>query len=373
MPRPWLTVSSDNHLKEFNWVRYPTLAFDSFYSFEQIVKKTIELTTPLLLAGDIFDTKNPGPVTFGFACDQFNKLMDEQLEVYYVEGQHERNVSRSWLSCHRWPQHLHKQLVQLPNAYMYGLNYMPKDLLAPELASVPDMAVILVGHQVWLERMGEKANPEAAFADVPGQVQLLITGDFHGHRIDRFENKAGLGMTVASPGSTYMKTLDEDPKKYFFVLYDDLSLKSFPIETRPVVRSRVMTVRQLDDLILQLVEMKFTVGDERIAKPIWHVEYVSDIPQIQERLESAAENRAHLFLRLKRSISETMTDPADEEMTLDVDGRLETHLPSVTSPTGPAYNTALRLLRSNDVKKTLDELTQEALTGPDFVDEEGGF
>jgi hypothetical protein len=317
----------------------------------------------LILAGDLFHKKMVDPETLGACFDQMEKMRRAEIPVLYISGQHEFNPFRTWMSCNTWPMHIHKELVEINGLTLYGLDFTHRDTCKVELQEVPEDAELLVAHQVWLERMGEKAMPEAAFADVP-HVRYIVTGDFHGHRTDPYINKNGKDITVASPGSTYMRTLDEDSNKFFYSLKRNkdgsIYFASRRLDTRPVFRVAIATTPQLEDVMEQLAEKKVTVNDERIAKPILHVKYFDNVPGVLERMTAFAKDRMHLFLRPEDSPDEEV-ELVDTQVTVDLRPGLEEQLPKVATTDTPEFNTTLKLLRTNDPKAMLEQVKKEFL------------
>jgi hypothetical protein len=361
MKLPVAVVTSDCHLQVYNWAKHPDLRGDSFYSFKQIVDYTLEQGLPLILAGDILDKRSPDAETLGFLFDQLKRLVDVKLWVCYIQGQHEMSRSRPWLSCIPGTRSLHKEKWNVKGIEFYGLDFTPADKIHAELKGIPQDADVLVAHQVWLEHMGKHCVPDAAFADVP-YVKCIITGDFHVHKITEHNGKDGQRLKVVSPGSTYMKTLDEDFHKYFWLMFDDLTFHSIPIQTRPVFKSRIGTVEALEDEIVNLAtRLNNLATDHPLGKPIWCVEYYDSIPNAAVRLEEVAKNCAHLFLRPVKGNKDYIEKDLGEISQPMIETGLETYLPRCVDPEAPTFSTALRLLRSNDLKSELRQIVTEAI------------
>lgn len=361
MAKPIAVVASDNHLEPRAWAKYPDLAGDSYYSFEQLETYCQQNDLPLILAGDVFNTQTPDSETVRRSL-QPSHSGGVPYSVCYIQGQHER-ADPPWLSLggQRYT-HVHRDVFRcgLSKILFYGLDWQPADKLVEELAKIPPGADVLVAHQVWKERMGSICSPEGSLADVP-YVKMIITGDLHKHDVTTVEASDGRGsITVLSPGSGCMQSTSEDPKKYFFVLHDDLSVVSVPYKTRDC---RYYIFRNSDtfaaDLARAAEEAVLQQGvPVEIARPMAVVEYDEALPEAGPRIEKAFAGKAHLFLstlRKRKKDEEVETRP---QAALGVEQVAE----QLYREQDPAlYAAVLRLIRAEDPKSERDKLVAELL------------
>lgn len=360
----------------YNWAKHPELWGDSYYSFNQIVNYAISNKLPLILAGDIINVKRPDARTIGLLMDRINDMAAAKLEIYFIQGQHELNREWPWMNTHKAPLHIHQVPFEIGKRKFYGLDYVPADQLQQELDKIPIGTDILIGHQVWREHMwyaGAKVAGDGAFADIP-YVKEVITGDFHAHKVTTYKGKHGQDMTVVSPGSTYMLALDEDPRKFFFVLYDDMTVASIPIKTRPFIRTRIGSVASLEAFIRKhgTIDKQHPVDPELpgpLRIPIWHVEFYDNVPDVVKRLEQVAIGKAHLFLRPLRIRDEVPSVEDEKSQSVAIQPSLEGYLPYCIPTDDPSYNTALRLLRSNDPKTELQNIVDETIAEEIAIEE----
>lgn len=368
--RPLLGVTSDNHLEPHAWANHPDLRGDSYYALEQTVDWCYRKNVGLLLAGDVFNVAYPDAHSVNVAHSQLYKMRLRNLPVWYVQGQHEYHHTTPWLSIVPGATHLHrKKLVypanQAPGPYnqgvcFYGLDFTRADQLQNELKQIPEDAEVLVAHQVWLERMGRKSAPEGSFKDIP-KVRVVITGDFHGHGVDKFVGADDQEITVLSPGSQCMQDVTEDHRKYFFLLYDDLTFESVPLKGR---EKRWYVFRNQgtfeDDLAKAVADAEMQEGvPEHIAMPLFVANYSDAIIDAKTRLRSALAHRVHLFARSieikKEEEGERAEPPAPEGLTTKLASRYRDQ-PEV-------YATAKRLLEVPDPKSELITMIRGALEG----------
>lgn len=372
MRKPIAVVSSDCHLQGYTWAKHPELRGDSYFSFQQIVDFSIGNDLPLILPGDVINVKRPDPRTVGFLMDQITRMGNADLPIYFIQGQHEMNRDRPWLNAHDLPVHIHRQSIEIGDRRFYGLDYVPADQLHLELEEISVGTEVLIAHQVWREHMGEKMPSEGSFSEIP-YVQQVITGDFHAHKVTHFIGKHKQELTVISPGSTYMLTLDEDPQKYFFVLYDDLSVASIPLRTRPYYKTRIGSNDSLERFIAarphtdtKNSKLGLAQLPDHIRVPIWHVEYYDNVPDVAKRLNQVADDIAHLFLRpIRFRDEETQVEDEEERKAISIQPTLEGYLPYCVKKEDPEYATALRLLNSNDLKIEMKQLVNEAIAAED--------
>lgn len=346
-------------------MKYPELRGDSYRSIRQLGAAAIERNLALFGLGDLIDTRLPDPVTIGVLMSELDRLHDHKVSVLFLQGQHDLNRERPWLSCHRWPVHLGAPLI-IHGVSFVGLDYQPPEILAAALKQLPQVDILFC-HQVWKERMGGQIGrpADAAFADVP-KVKMVVSGDFHAHKTTYHTGKDGQKLTAVSPGSTYLKTLDEDPAKYYYILYDDLSLESVPLQTRPVIRSRALTEVGLEEHLAYVRKLP-KLDPLNPDKPIWHVEYSDGIPEIAARLEAAAQDRVHLFLRPMTVRDDESPDETTESNSSSGQG-LVGFLDKCCSAESPVYNTTSRLLMANEPKAELERIVKETMAQPSISD-----
>jgi hypothetical protein len=366
MARTALAVAgADFHLDRPDkgaWRRRPELYGDSCYALTQIVDLCVERHLPLLAAGDLLDeSEQDDGSAVQHAIHQIDRLSKETLPFYFNQGQHDMVQTRPWLELHPWAQHVHKKVFKLGPWQCYGLDWTPKDELKVAFSSIPVNIDLTMMHQVWINFMGQHIGGECAFIDVP-HTKVLLTGDFH-----RRMNMQALGATrqtiiVLSPGSTCMRSIDEEPEKSVFVLYDDFTTETVPLKSRFVYRRRLKTKEDLDNFLEELPQLEEPTPDrpDEIARPILHIIHDPDIPDAYRKLSAATADKFHLFLSPK-TFSIYGPEPAGAPLAgpvaleMNFDKILERKL----AKDSPEYILASRLLASEAPSKVLDELTAD--------------
>lgn len=321
------------------------------------MKTCKERRLSLILAGDLFDERRPDSLTVGFATDMMKIMADAKLEVFFVQGQHDM-AARPWLNMGTWPTHVNGRSFVIQGVQFYGMDFTPKDQLAEKLKEIPSGTDVLVAHQVWEEFMGRLRVCEGAIKDVPN-VSMVITGDFHRHDQFKIQAADGRELLVVSPGSTTMRTIDEDPRKFFFIMNDDFTFESVPLVTRPLHLTRILNDETLEHCI-QEVKKGYPV-DERLtpelAKPIQVFEFYDNLTDAEKRLVKAVGDQAHLFLTpLRPKKEEEAEESIDAEL---LSGGLRSALMKDYDPKELTGATALRLYDSLNPKQELDQIVSE--------------
>lgn len=381
MAKPVMTVTSDLHLEQHAWKNHPSLAGDAYYGLRQTVDVALaHEVKALAMLGDVFNVKTPDPHTVSVCYTEVERCKRAGVKVPYLQGQHELSRNTPWLAIHPWPMHLHKLCLEVADGIVaYGLDWTPAGQVKRALAEVPPEANLLLCHQVWGDFHGSKIEHECDFADVPGHVRVLITGDYHKHFTLATVNGGGGNMGVASPGSTCLQSINEDPSKACFLLYDDMTLKSVPIKSRVVRRLRVNDRGELDRTLDRgaVVFMCQHQDDvpANIAKPIVQVTYNDEIPEAHDRLVGAFGDKVHLFLVPVRGKPEEIQIQQEERRERAARG-LAGALTLVLPQGSPVLADAVRLNNSPDPGAELDRMEEEFLSAyqerPSAAGEQGG-
>lgn len=360
---PVCAVSSDWHLEKNAWAKYPELSGDAYYSLAQIVDTCVAQHIPLVAPGDLFDKPYPDARSVWEAMRQMDRMQDESLPVLYIQGQHERSREQPWLGLHGWPIYLHQNTVSLGNLSFCGLDYTRPDELATKLDQVCCGHDILVCHQVWQDF---NLYGQDGYLSMIPCVKAVFTGDYHRHDRIVVAGRDTQQMLVLSPGSICMQAIDEPPDKSFFILYDDLSVESVQLKTRPF-HGFDLTEPELIEEFLGSVNSGFLEPDtslpEEISKPIVSVKYC-DAVDAYRRIVEAVGSRAHLFMRPIHKASAVQQSNQEQDQTNKevINLGLEGNLHKLCKQDGMTYKTVLRLLQSSDPVKELASVENEYLS-----------
>lgn len=371
--RPLAVITADWHLWPWTWTGRQNIAGDAYAAASVICEKAIEEKIPqIIVAGDLTETARPPSEVINFLYSRLDQLQENCVRFAFIQGQHGKS-DPPWPLVHPNATYIDKAVFQLGDASAYALDWRSRDEFQRELAEVPETCSILIAHQVWQDFMGGIRNCEAAFSDLPGHVELLITGDFHQTKTVETYNKAGKRMRVVSPGSTHMRAIDEPVDKYYYVLYDDLSVKKEKIPTRPVLKSSLIEDEKGFENLLSELEVWLEAPCEatlppEVRKPLLRISYSAGVENAYRRLKAVIKDRGHLFPReveIEDESEETLVKKEDRRrirgggllgcLPLVVDQKKEPEL----------YGDLERLVQCENVREELDGMKAKV-----FDDEE---
>jgi DNA repair exonuclease SbcCD nuclease subunit len=351
---PLFAATSDWHLEHGAWKRANTPKGDSFCSLRQIGSYCREHQVELLGAGDLFDELKPDTAIIERAFRVMDDMRYAERQVLFTQGQHEK-AQPAYLSLHPYPQHVSGKLLHPRGVTVYGMDHVPADQLQAEIERVPRGVDIVICHQVWSDFMGVGAEGALEALVTQSEAKIILTGDFHEHTMIRF------GETrVLSPGSICQQSIDESTAKSFFVVYDDFSIESIPLHTRPFFSYILQTEGDIQVLLSDIQQGRLCKRHEipeAVQKPTLYVQ-CGRVEEAYKRITRAVGDQAFLFW--KSLIGDSGTNVySDEEAARAIPQGLEGCLDLVTQRGGPVYNSVLRLLRARDKKQELTAMCTE--------------
>jgi DNA repair exonuclease SbcCD nuclease subunit len=362
--QPLFAFSADLHLQPCAWVKHPTLRGDAYESFRQIVDFCIQVRIPLILGGDIFDSKRPDPLSVRYFGQQVARMFEADQNVSFIQGDHDFHPHAPWPTVSGMAIPLNGMSVTAGGYNIFGLDWTPRDSLPAALCSVPEGTDFLVTHQAWQEIQGI-GQVEGSVTHIP-HANFLLTGDYHVALQKDVQAEDGRGVQVWSPGSICMQSIDERYEKSFLVIgieEGDLVVRREPLLTRMKFDLIYNTEEEFAADLVNRHVFDEIIADERlehlpecIRKPIVRVTFNDEIPDALTRIEAAADGRFHIFPNPQRVVEEVEVDfdevPEGAFGTLlDACRRLATD--------ESAYNLAARLLRSEDPEAELERMYDE--------------
>lgn len=315
--KPMCVEFADSHLRH-RLRRHRGIYGDSYFSFQQIVDYAIKHELPLIGAGDLIDQRVNEPSPIVTLEKELGRLRKAGLTLYYVQGQHEGDTV-PWLSIGGdTAVHIHKQVIELGDLRIYGLDFQPAGRLQEELAAIPPDVNMGCFHQTWGDWMGSVALPQGEFADLPEQIRFLLTGDYHETITGCYRGAAGQPVDVFSPGSTCMQSTSEPPEKYFGVRYEDGSVQRVKLRTRHFAEYLLNRPEDLDEFLGHVDAYLEGAADyaedvrlpPALHAPLWKITYSPRLSDVVRRIERAVDGRAHLFWKKLRPAAEDDSDAA---------------------------------------------------------------
>ena len=209
-------IAADLHLKPCTWAKHPRIRGDAYTAFEWIVAYAINARCPLVLLGDVFDSKTPDSRSVQVFRDGVVAMAAAGLDVMFIQGNHDE-AEPPWCGiC--GARSLHRVSGQLGGRTYYAIDYTHPGHLAEQLEAVPDGTELLLAHQAWNRIMGDHGDA-AELAAVP-TVRSLISGDYHDYAVVESPRRDGEPVQAISPGSTHLTRLNHSPRKYVLELSD---------------------------------------------------------------------------------------------------------------------------------------------------------
>lgn len=364
-------ITSDIHLSDTIWKHRPIYG-DAYHSWHYIIDYAIANSVDaVILAGDILDKQQNVAKPISELVHGLQKLDKAGIKVLYNQGQHEYQKEKPWLdvaNCNA--KHLSVDMAEeyfLSNGLkIAGFDYCNDKTLAENLTKIgkdSTQGYLLVCHQVWKDFMGDVGRPQGCFDDIPANVKILVTGDYHEHMVHKHNDGA---LWVLSPGSTHLRNLTEPADKAFFVL--DVKSDSYRVvsETIPTrVKFEVATGKQphnkLSSLIGHLIKEAATEKlPEELRKPVVRVIHNPDELDFARHVKDQFEDKAHLFFKLRTVVAETLTsDTTPDESRTTLKACLPDELDPQAEPA--AFNLASELLSGGDPTLTLERWLEEML------------
>jgi DNA repair exonuclease SbcCD nuclease subunit len=364
---------------------------DSYHSLAQIVDYCIENELPLIAGGDLFDKPDPDPVSVNVMCREMDRMQEDGLPVYFIQGQHERvrrNLGEEhgrpeWMRVHPWPTHVHGQTFEIDGATFYGLDWTPKEHIEEAFDNIPDEASVLVAHQVWSEFMGGWIPSECELSMLlvrAPQIKHVLTGDFHEHTEACYPAGPDVDeLTMYSPGSISMRSISEPSNKCFYHFRDG-NISSEPGHS---MSHHNLETRHFDEVAIEheddLHELSVLVNQgerldslpEVIAKPLLRVAYLDTIPDVYNRIRATVGDQAYLFTS-PVTVEQDSPEVEDQERRDVIDQGLAGALGLVVDPDSAEYQTAMRLLSSSgitDLRELLVKMRREHMNAVPSAEE----
>lgn len=277
---------------------------DAHFALAQIVDIAIQSEVKqVLAAGDLTDRQTNRAEPIHSWHTQLDRLETADIRFRFIEGQHDEDQP-PWLSGHRWAAHAHKKTFQVGSMLGYGLNFQRWGDLQEELKKIPEDVQFLMMHQVWGDWMGDIAAPQGDFAQVPGHIKMLLSGDLHQCAIEKHKNAAGSKMTVISPGAAFQLKVDE-PHEHFVILLDRSgNLTKRKLRSRPYLETELIQdeeqietfLKEIGDLLAKTEALNGDVP-AAVRKPILRVQLGHLMSGAAPRIEKAVEGKVILKFR----------------------------------------------------------------------------
>lgn len=277
---------------------------------------------PLVIGGDLYDTNLP-PARL---VAKVNEIL-RGLEVYLIQGNHDRDPETPWGALVPEVRHIHRQLRTIGGLSVYGLDFAPSNACAAGILDVKKCDV-LVMHQALSQGLGFDGawNMDLDWVK-PEVTKNVLIGDLHCVREELWSSTKE--VRALYPGSQYMTTVvDHHDPMFIFVkgvgLDGFLEYQRIPLPARPFVEVTLKAPESIQDTITFLEDQKFT------EKPILHVAYPAEDCGLFAGLKEALKDTVYYIERpeasMNRGVRRTFAVQAMRGVTLSglIDSKLKT-------------------------------------------------
>lgn len=309
-----LYLVADAHIVRRVWKHRTILEGDAYRAWDRMVDMIIAdkaENKTLLLAGDILDFRMIDGWTLEVLDAGIEKLFDAGVGVIFTQGNHDLNP-RPHLKV-LGGSHAHKTIKKtLDGRTVYGLDYMPRDLLHEELAKVPDCDILMM-HAAGEHLLGFEGAFEYQLEQLPTNVKYVLVGDIH--VTDITETTAG--VKVISPGSLHPLSIAEGGAHGFYKMYENGELEFVQVPGREIHRFNVKTDKDVEKADKVLKELPELIQEDR---PIVELCYDPNFTAWAVGTSRALSDMAVFFMDEKLTMPDNIVldgdRPVYEQMTL---------------------------------------------------------
>lgn len=261
-----IVFAGDLHAARSIYVTHPNMIDDSQFALHQIATYCLNNNLPLVLLGDNFNKRFPGP-------DVINWFLESlaNVNVYFIQGQHDMQPVLAWPEVVSFGPRIKKSLdqrnskektpacIEVSGIKLYGFDFLPRTKLQECLKLVPSDCEILCLHALIKDVMG---IDEAWHLDtdwIPTHVDTTVLGDWHGLPQSGITN----GRKWLYTGSSSMQSVTEPTEKTFLVAKrvcpdsagkDKFEFERIPLKTRPYIFADVRHEKELETWISSIVK-----------------------------------------------------------------------------------------------------------------------
>lgn len=263
---------------------------DFYKRLEQIINDIIKQKIDIvLIAGDLFETHTPKPISIKIAQKCFQKLKENNIETYSIIGNHEQPNNRYDISPIKLVPQInileHDKPVEFDDFNLIGVHYHRgfqhkefeekiKDI--EKYVDKSKKPTILVVHQAFDKFFD--INPEFKLEIIPKKFKYIFVGHLH----NKYSLKWGNGKII-STGSPEIKNIFElkdyklDGKGYGILDTENWEYKDIVLELPRELISLKIDYSNFDEKINELQDKL----KKKENKPIIKLE-ITNVPSIEE-------------------------------------------------------------------------------------------
>lgn len=249
--QPLFVFCADLQARETAYKSVRELRGDDLFALQQVVQVANKLKVPLILGGDQVDT----PAISDEHVILLRGLLSLLKRVYFVNGNHEKGFQRFTLEGGPAQVAINLETgwdgpIMLGKHTIVGYNWRTRrqweEDIAAGLIKPADICILHGFADQAVETIRAVDDKPLCDFDLnwfAGKYKLVLMGDIHKHWVD-----VRGGTTFVYPGSMWMHRLGEDEKKYYIIVFDNLSFKVCELKCRPFKQASIDSVKDLEEV-----------------------------------------------------------------------------------------------------------------------------
>ena len=366
-----ILIASDLHLSEQIYSTRPEIVGDPYFGLDQVYKVAIDNQVEwVALLGDVFDTCSPTAQDVVQYQMFSNKLADQGIKLYYIEGQHDRSSHRNietrkvgWCDVNDRAIHAHGKVLQITDSIKaYCMDWQHSDEIGWELQKIPQDCTWLFCHQAWKELLAAEARSDASFDLLPKHLTKVFTGDKHYHKQILINNDK---TVVYSPGCTHIRKKNE-PDQHAVYLITNGKPKSIPIQSR-IIRTFFLDRPGLEETVeaeLANIKKPEFVRPEPIHKPLLFIKHVKELYSFVRSLRDNPDifviSELYNPVSDNRSIATSVEEASINTVSINnIDSVIRSALFERIGANEEIFNLACMFLEHKEPRKLLDQIIQD--------------
>lgn len=261
---------------------------DTLLPLQAVARFCIDNRCPLIMGGDLYDVNTPQSHLVYEVNGILTEILQHGNQVYTIQGNHDKTPKHPWASHARGVQHVHGKLFTIGSLRLYGLDFAPASVLAPQLQQIPECDVLIL-HQALHQglKFQDAWNCDLDWID-PLRVRDVLIGDLH-RVFEELWSTDGKVRALYS-GSQYMTAITETHDPSFLVVTgktgDHLMYRREPLPHRRFIDVTLTTPGDLQ-VLLQ--------GLDTNGKPVINVHFPQGDRGIISELKKAVGDRVFLI------------------------------------------------------------------------------
>jgi DNA repair exonuclease SbcCD nuclease subunit len=265
MSTPAFIALGDVHLQKYIWSKHRYIVDDSYVAFDALVDLAIELYLPLVLVGDVFDSVDPGSEVVEFFRTRMDKCQEENIQVYVLQGNHDRQRVAWGKAIHAWPIYIGDgRPVDINGVDCVAFDFMYKDRIEAallELSSRETKPQVLFLHQAVKQALHFEGKWNCDLNDIPPGIPLTVMGDIH----REWELEYRPGQKAVYTGASHLTEITETGPKSCMVVNTDLTYERLSLPYREVAQFKCIVADQLDAVVEWIEKIQNT---EHVLTPV---------------------------------------------------------------------------------------------------------